>query len=98
MRSRPVPLGNPASPGARSAASSATDAGFGTVNVVVIDGWAQIFSGGRDLGRTPRQVRLRAGRQTLELRPFGRTPAIRRTVRVERDGVVRLAVRLDDTR
>jgi len=66
--------------------------GFGSVNVSTPGGWADIYERGRNLGRSPRQVRLSAGRHVLALRPFGRTPAVRRTVEVHADSVVRLAV------
>lgn len=66
----------------------------GTVNVSTPGGWADVFHRGRRLGRTPRRATLPEGRQTLELRPFGRLPAEHRTVDVPAGGVVRLSVPL----
>ena len=67
-------------------------AGFGHVNVSTPGGWAEIYEGGRLIGRSPRQIRLSQGRHLIELRPFGRAPGLRRTVQVPADRVVRLSV------
>jgi len=64
----------------------------GTVAVVALGGWADVFEGNRRLGRTPARVDLPAGRHTLRLRPFGMAPAVRRTVNVRPGAVTNLAV------
>lgn len=71
-------------------------AGVGWLNVVTPDGWADIYRGGRRIGRAPGRVRLRAGVHRLELRPFGQGPG--RTVRatVTADHSTTLTVRLGD--
>jgi hypothetical protein len=71
------------------------DGALGTVNVVTPPGWAEIFVGSRSLGRTPAEVRLPSGRQTIRLMPYGEGPAIRRRVMVPAGGVTRLVVRLE---
>ncbi len=62
----------------------------GAVNVVTPGGWADVVVGGRVVGRTPRRITLPAGTQTLELRPFGRTPGDRVEVVVEPGGTARV--------
>ncbi|RLB48977.1 MAG: hypothetical protein DRJ42_22050 [Deltaproteobacteria bacterium] len=65
----------------------------GLVNVFAVGGWADIFEGGRRLGRTPARLRLPPGRHTLTLRPSqGRT--VRRVVDVPAGGTVRVRVEL----
>jgi serine/threonine-protein kinase len=67
----------------------------GYVNVVTPGGWADIYAGGRRVGRSPGRVRLPAGRRRLELRPFGKTPARSVVVRVRPGATSRVAVRLE---
>jgi len=44
---------------------------LGTINLVTRGGWAEIYSGKKSLGTTPRRLKLPAGRHRLVLRPFG---------------------------
>jgi hypothetical protein len=65
----------------------------GPVRVVVEgDGWAIVSHEGRELGRTPLDVRLPVGRQRLSVLPFGRGPA--RTVEVDVEWGARATVRV----
>jgi serine/threonine-protein kinase len=66
----------------------------GTVNVVTPGGWAEVWWRGRRVGQTPGRVTIAAGRQRLELRPFGRTPARPVEVTVPADGTTRVSVDL----
>lgn len=68
---------------AQATSAMRTPRGPGWVNVVSRGGWADIYRGGRRIGRSPGRVRLPAGVHRLELRPFGELPAqrIRVTVR-----------------
>ncbi|MBX3272906.1 MAG: protein kinase [Sandaracinaceae bacterium] len=68
----------------------ASEAAPGRVNVVTRGGWADVYLGGRLLGRTPRSVELPAGEHVLTLRPFGRAPGRDVRVRVEPGGVERV--------
>lgn len=67
----------------------------GTVSVVTPGGWAEVYHGGRRVGRSPGRFELPAGAQTLVLRPFGDQPP--RTVRVQvpSGGQARVSVRLE---
>jgi len=65
------------------------------VNVVTPPGWAEIFVGSRNVGRSPAEVRLPAGRQSIRIMPYGEGPPIRRRVDVPANGVTRLVVRLE---
>ncbi|MEM9190217.1 MAG: serine/threonine-protein kinase [Myxococcota bacterium] len=75
-----------------AAMDPSADHAVGYVNVTTPGGWADIYSNGQRLGRTPRRVELRAGRRLVVLRPFGRLPEVRRTIQVEPRGVTRLVV------
>ena len=66
----------------RSEASRRAAGPPGYLSVSLRGGWADIYVDGEPKGRTPRRLKLSAGRHRVELRPFGRTPALRRTVRV----------------
>jgi len=44
---------------------------LGTINLVTRGGWAEIYSGEKSLGSTPRRLKLPAGRHRLVLKPFG---------------------------
>jgi serine/threonine-protein kinase len=63
----------------------------GTVMVATPGGWADVVHRGRSLGQTPLTAELPAGRQTLELRPFGRGPAQRVVVEVDPDRTARVS-------
>ncbi len=78
-----VALGDEPTPGRRRVARRG---GSGFVNVSARGGWADIFHRGRRIGRTPTRVSLPAGRQVLELRPFGRSAAQRVVVFVPASG------------
>jgi hypothetical protein len=60
--------------------------GRGFANVSCRGGWAEIYHRGRFVGRTPLRVALPAGRQILELRPFGEAPGRRLVVFVPSEG------------
>ncbi|MBI2893411.1 MAG: serine/threonine protein kinase [Deltaproteobacteria bacterium] len=62
----------------------------GFVDVATPGGWADVFVAGAHQGRTPTRVRLPAGRQTIELRPFGDGPPVRIPVQVPPGGGTRL--------
>src|SRR5690606_11184345 len=55
-------------------------------------GWGIVSHEGRELGRTPLDVRLPVGRQRLSVLPFGRGPA--RTVEVNVEWGARATVRV----
>lgn len=84
-RARPAPRRNTPPSRPRTTAR-------GQVNVVALGGWADVFEGGRSLGRTPRQISLPSGRHVLTLRPFGRTPIKRVVVNVQPNKTVRVVV------
>jgi serine/threonine-protein kinase len=52
------------------------------VSVTSPGGWADVFVGGRRIGRTPTQVRLPPGQHVVEFRVGGTGPPVRRTVDV----------------
>jgi serine/threonine protein kinase len=70
----------------------AREAASGEVVVVAINGWADVYSNGRRVGRTPSRVRLPAGRATLVLQPFGGPASLRRSVNVRANEETRLVV------
>ena len=72
------------------------ETGSGQLNVVTPDGWAIVYRGGQRLGQTPLRVTLPAGAHTLDVRPFGRTPAKRVRVHVTADETTRTTVRVAD--
>jgi hypothetical protein len=51
------------------------------LNVATPGGWADVYRGGRRIGRSPGRFTLAPGRYALVLRPFGDGPE--RTVNVE---------------
>jgi serine/threonine protein kinase len=69
--------------------------GGGTVNVGAHGGWAEIYVDGSLVGRTPRSIRLPAGRHVLELRPSGQLPARRVPVTVRAGETERVSVDLE---
>lgn len=70
--------------------------GVGAVSVSARGGWVDIYHQGRHVGRTPIQLELPAGRQTLEVRPFGRPPSRRLVVFVPPGGETTAVVRIAD--
>lgn len=62
----------------------------GPVRVAATGGWATVFHGDRELGRTPLDTTLPVGRQRLRVLPFGRGPA--RTVEVDVEWGARASV------
>jgi hypothetical protein len=68
--------------------------GVGQVTIATPGGWADVVVGGRVLGRAPGIISVPAGRQVLELRPFGQGPARRVPVTVEPNETVRIVVPL----
>jgi hypothetical protein len=71
---------------------TATTAARGTVTVTTPGGWADVYLGGRSVGRAPGRLSLPAGAQRLEVRPFGRTPGVYVDVVVESGGSSRVSV------
>ncbi len=70
--------------------SARTEGPPGYLSVSLRNGWADIFVDGKARGRTPKRLRLPSGRHRVELRPFGKGPPIRRTVRIPAGGTARL--------
>lgn len=66
--------------------------GEGAVTVGVRGGWGTIEVDGQDAGQSPRELRLRAGRHVVVVRPFGREPSIRRVVTVRAGETARLVI------
>jgi serine/threonine-protein kinase len=64
----------------------------GEVVVVAVGGWADVYSNGQRVGRTPSRLRLPAGRAMIVLRPFGGETSLRRPVTVRADQETRLVV------
>jgi serine/threonine-protein kinase len=96
----PAPRTERSRPRASSTAAAVDEAarerarGPGTVNVVARGGWADIYVGGENMGRTPRSFQLPAGRHVIELRPQGELPARRAPVTVRAGETSRLVVPL----
>ncbi len=67
----------------------------GIVSVVTPGGWADVYLGGRKIGRSPGRFELPAGRRTLVLRPFGSGDAQRVSVSVPSGGQARVSVRVE---
>jgi hypothetical protein len=65
---------------------------LGTVNVATPGGWADVYRGGRRIGRTPGRFALPPGRYTLTLRPFGDGPERTVNVEVRRGETARVSV------
>ncbi|MCS6797193.1 MAG: protein kinase [Myxococcota bacterium] len=88
----------PRRPGAQGSrqpeASRREETATGVVNIVVLNGWADIYVRGRLMGRTPARLTLPVGPTTVELRPFGSGPALRRQVVVSEEEPARIAVEL----
>ncbi|UJR85602.1 serine/threonine-protein kinase [Sandaracinus amylolyticus] len=92
---RPTPEPAPASDPAPDPDPVRRERGRGFANVSVRGGWADIYHRGRYLGRTPTRVELPAGRQTLELAPFGRAPHRRVALRVPAGGEATASIALE---
>jgi len=67
----------------------------GHVSVSARGGWADLYHRGRHLGRTPTRVSLPAGRQVLDVRPFGRDPRRRILVQVPSGGETTAVIEID---
>ena len=78
----------------RTAVQASTPAATGVAVVIGTGGWADVYTGGRRVGRTPARITLPAGRHVLELRPGGDGAAVRRVITVPPNGEARLAVPL----
>ncbi len=65
------------------------------VSVVTPPGWAEIFLGSTHIGRSPITFQLTNGRHVLTLLPYGKEPAIKKTVNISKVGRARIVVRLD---
>jgi serine/threonine-protein kinase len=78
-----------------SQAAQSADAVPGTVTLITIGGWADVYLHGRRVGRTPTQLELEPGTHTLELKPFGREPALERRTRLESGEKTRMVVRVE---
>jgi serine/threonine protein kinase len=72
--------------------AEALPTGTGTVDIATPGGWADVYSQGRRLGNTPGRFRLPAGRQSIEIRPFGGAAARRIAVNVRANENVRVRV------
>jgi len=65
----------------------------GSATIISPAGWADVYLGSRNLGRTPVRVQLPAGRHTLRVRPFGMDPSRRVPVTVRSGENARVVVR-----
>jgi tRNA A-37 threonylcarbamoyl transferase component Bud32 len=68
--------------------------GNGTVAIVTIGGWADVYDGRRRLGPTPGRFTLSAGRHVLIVRPHGGVDVRRVPVIIRRDQTTRVRVEL----
>jgi hypothetical protein len=64
------------------------------VHLVPTSGWAEVYLGGRLLGRTPLRRELPAGHHRLRILPYGQEPATVLTIDVEADIDQRLDIDL----
>jgi len=64
----------------------------GTLTIATPGGWADVFEGGRPVGRAPGRLTLPGGRHRLELRFFGTEPVRRVDVSVPAGGSARVLV------
>lgn len=78
----------------REETSAAPAGGSGRLSVVTPPGWAEIYVGGRRVGRSPTELTLPAGRHAVRLVPYGEGTPIERSVTVQADATERLVVRL----
>jgi len=74
------------------AATRTTAAETGRLSVSSPGGWADVYVRGRKVGTTPATVTLPVGRHTIEVRPFGRRPGVRRRVRISASAPARVSV------
>ncbi len=67
----------------------------GTISVIA-NPWAEVYLGGRKLGRTPlMRVTVPSGRQVLTFLPRGQRPGVRRVVKVRPNGHTPMSVNLE---
>ncbi|MFK7991150.1 MAG: protein kinase [Sandaracinaceae bacterium] len=79
--SNPSPQPSP-SPTPEPAASNTAASNTGEVTIRATHGWAAVFRGSRNLGRTPVRVDLPPGRHMLRILPFGEEPSENLSVQV----------------
>ena len=72
----------------------AAPAAMGSIQIVTMPSWADIYLDGQRVGRSPREIRAPAGRHDIELRPLGQEPGIVRSVTVAADQSTRIVERL----
>lgn len=80
-------------PAAKLAAPS-PPAAPGRLNIITLNGWADVFEGARKLGTTPGQFELASGAHTLTLRAHGDGAAQREVVQIEPGQVSRARITL----
>ena len=66
----------------------------GTVNLVTLGGWADVYFEGRKLGQSPMRFSLPVGMQSIELRPFGQERGRKVKVQVDAEDEARLRINL----
>ena len=83
-------------PSSSGSVAVAPPAGGGAafVNLVPTSGWADVYLGGRLLGRTPLRRELPAGTHRLRVLPYGREPATVLTIDIDADIDQRLEIDL----
>ncbi len=79
-------------PRMRPRAMSMEAVGEGTLHVVTPGGWGIVRWRGRTLGEAPGSFRLPSGSHRIEVRPFGRGPAISRRVSIRPARTARVSV------
>lgn len=79
-----------------SARANLRPVGKGTVNLVTVGGWSEVFFRGKRIGQTPGQFQLPAGQHTLLVKAFGEGPGQRVRVSVQADKTSRVRVELRD--
>lgn len=57
--------------------------GSGILSLATSSGWAEVYAGGRSLGRTPIHAQLPGGRYRLRVLPYGEEPAMYLPIHVE---------------
>lgn len=75
-------------------AAPPTSSGAAFLSLVPTSGWADVYLGGRRLGRTPLRRELPAGRHRLRILPYGQEPASDLEVEIEADIDQRLTIDL----
>ena len=84
----------PTEPSGGGAVTPPATSGAGFVHIVPTSGWAEVYLGGRLLGRTPLRRELPAGRHRLRVLPYGQEPATVLSIEVEPDVDQRLEIDL----